>query len=244
MTTFSIEQFLQTVNVMIKASDTNEDLSSADVKNRIRDAVQQYGAELPDVVTEDESGDGGIFYAISALASWSEGFSSILQIEYPAQTIASDNQPTFLEDDDFDSDYWDGATRYIRFINVTPAATETFRVRYTAPYVFANTPETVDIPGEHFYALCKKAACLSCRAIAAKYSRLGDSPVGAGSGAHVPKANEFKLRADDYCAEYRREVGLPAIDSASPNKAAGSYSNMDTAPEWPSGRAYVYHRNR
>jgi len=245
MTSFAIDTFQQTVNVLIKASDNDEDLTSADVNNRIKDALQQYGVDFPDLVTEDVNGDGGIYYNLGSLTSWSEGFSSVARVEYPAAAVASDEAPTILEDEDFDTDYWDGATHYIRFINVTPASGEAFRIRYTAPYTFASTPETVDVPGEDFFAICRKAACLACKAIAAKYSRLGDSPLGADSGAHTSKAQEFQNRGDDYCAQYRADMGLPPADSTGgQQKAASAYTNMDTAPEWPAGRNYIFHRNR
>jgi len=242
MTSFALTTFETTVKVMIKASDSDDDLEDNEIDDRIKAALSQYSADIPGETTEDESGDGGKYYAITDLAAWVEGFSRVLQIEYPAATIASDETPQYLAQDAYNTDYWDGATRYIYFSSVTPASGESFRVRYTTRYVFSGSPESVDIPAEHFYAICTLAACKCCRAISAKFSRIGDSFVTADAGAHTTKANEFATRANDYCAEYRQLVSLPPTGAATTVKAASGFTRWESDPEYPQGRRYVFHR--
>jgi hypothetical protein len=245
VTSFPLSAFVATVQVLIKASDSTEDLSSTDLQTPIKDALASYGGNFPDTKAVDVTGDGGIYYDFASFTGWSDGFSQVLSVEYPAATIASDETPTFLDNTDYDTDYWSGTTRYLRFINASPAATEAFRIRFTLPYAFSGTVSAVDIPNEHYYPLCKLAACYACRAIAAKFSRIGDSPLGVDSAANTTKAQEFNARGDTYCASYRLDMGLPAADATTGRqKAASAFANLDTAPEWQPGRQYVFHRGR
>ena len=247
MTSFSLTTFDATVEVMIKASDSDDDLAQADRYDRIKHALQMYSADVPNNYTEDVTGDAGKYYKLStSLTNWSEDWSQVLQVEYPAATIASDEQPQVLESSDWRVYRGGDDAQYIYFINAAPAATEAFRITYTVPYAFSGDPLAADVPGAHFYAICAKAACLCCRAIAAKYSRISDGFLQVDSASHATKAQEFSNRANEYCSLYREELGLPDPDKGNvgTNAAASAMADVDTRPGWPSGRRYVFHRNR
>lgn len=300
MTDYLLSTFLTQVDELTFEGSSDKEMSDAARYRQIRAAIQQYSHDLPDIYVEDESGDGGKYYAITDLANWVEGFSRILQIEYPAASVTADETPTYLEPEDYDDNYQidvssTGQVRYIRFINVTPASAEDFRVTYTVPYFWTVSTTTTDVsqtghgflkddfvylnsagtwveatnenlathqvtavgsvdaftagilqtttPDEDFTALCWKAACLLCRAIATKYSRIGDSLVGADAGAHVTKAQEFSSRADKFCKMYREHLGLD-VDPGQRENPAGTFVDWDTAPGWRSGRRYLFHRSR
>ena len=103
-------------------------------------AIERYSNDAPDHYSEDVTGDAGKYYAMSNLTNWSEGFSRVTQIEYPAATVASDETPQYLEPEDWQDDYWaeiSGThTRHIWLPNHAPAATETMRITYTVPYAW------------------------------------------------------------------------------------------------------------
>jgi len=244
MTSYPLTDFRTRTKILIKASDPADDLEDDEIDDRIKGALSAYGHDVPNEVTEDEPGDGGRYYATSGLASWVEDFSRVIQIEYPAPDVSSNETPIYLSEDDYDADYWDGVTRYIYFKNVSPSTGESFRVRYTAPYTFSGDPETVAIPQEHFEAVCNLAACKCCRAISAKYSRIGDGFTNADSAAHSTKAQEFANRATDYCATYRDLVNLPPTGAATTTKASSAFARWETYPEWQSGRRYRFHNRR
>jgi hypothetical protein len=247
MTSYPLTTFDATVVILIKASDSDGDLNQNDRYDRIKEALQAYSRDIEHTYTEDEAGDGGKYYDLATVISkWVTDWSQIIKVEYPAATIASDEEPTVLENEDWEIYRGGDNVQYLRFKNATPAATEYFRLTYTAPYVFASDPLAVDIPSEHFYAICAKAACLCCRAISAKYSRLSDGFLGVDSGAHTSKAQEFRNRADDYCKQYSLALGLPVdATGAEGSVAAGAqFANIDTRPGYPTGRRYVFHRNR
>lgn len=96
-------------------------------------------------------------------------------------------------------------------------------------------------PSADFTAICYKAACLICRAVAAKYSRIGDSLVGVDSAASTTKAQEFSRRAREFCDAYAEMLGISAGDSAKRDKPAGVFIDLDTTPPWRQGRRYLYH---
>jgi len=129
----SLTVFQSQVDGLLSADD--KELSELRRTWNIKAALERYSRDNPDEVIKDITGDGGNYYAIAtSLTSWSEGFSQILKIEYPAPTVASDETPIYLDPEDWDDDYWDGSTRYLYLPNHAPAATETLRVRHTAPY--------------------------------------------------------------------------------------------------------------
>lgn len=113
---------------------------------QIKAALERYGRDKPDIVTTDVTGDGGRYYAIETnLTSWSEGQSFIKSIQYPAPTIASDEVPVFLEDEDYDDDYWQGGLRYLFLPNHAPGATETMRIEYTASYPWSKSATATEV---------------------------------------------------------------------------------------------------
>ena len=138
MTAIALSTFVtQVQNLLVDTANT--ELSDINLNQTTKQALMDYARVAPDEITEDETGDGGNYYPISGLAQWSDEFSRVLSIQYPAPTIASDETPVYLEPEDWDDKYYDGSTRYIYLPNHAPAATEAFRVTYTAPYAWTST---------------------------------------------------------------------------------------------------------
>jgi hypothetical protein len=229
--------FQNVVDALLSAD--NDEFSEVRRSEMIKAAVERYSHDRPDEITEDETGDGGNYYATSGLASWSEGFSRVLSIQYPAPTVASDEAPVYLEPEDWDDDYWDGSIRYIYLPNHAPANTEAMRVRYTAPYAW--TSGATDVPAAHFYAVCNLAAGLCAQAIAQKYSRTSDSTISLDSVDHLSRAQQWAARARELIKLYEEFFGLSGGDGEPKQQAAGEFVDMDTAPSWPSARRYLYH---
>lgn len=233
----ALTTFQTQVDLLINAD--NDEFAAASRQAEIKHAVEAYSGDKPLEVSTDVTGDAGNYYPLTGvsavLTSWSEGFSRVVSIEYPAATVASDETPVMLEPRDWDDDYWAGGVRYLRLPNHAPTATEKLRVRYTAPYVW--TASAVDTPVGDFYAICCLAASFCCAAIAARYSRTSESSLSADSVSHRSRGDMFASRAKEFDKAYRAHVGARARGSA-------QFINWDTAPGWPSGRQYLYHRGR
>lgn len=231
----SIETFLQRVDALLVANEN--EFSSDSRGDMLAAAIERYSLDRPNKVTEDETGDGGKYYPVSGLTSWVEDFSHVLSIQYPAYAISADNIPLYLEPDDWDDRYYDGSTQYIFFPYHAPAATESFRVSYTAPYV--EVAGAYNTPAQDFHAICYLTAGLCCRAIATKYSRTTDSTITADAVDHAGRADRFAARANEYISMYEKHMGIStAADGGIEPTAAGVFIDWNT----DSGRRYLVHK--
>jgi hypothetical protein len=232
--TIKLSTFQDTIDSIISADDN--EISVFDRNELLKAGIERYSHDIPYEITVDVSGDGGKFYGIVAsLTSWSEGFSQIISVEYPAATVASDEAATWLDPDDWNEDYWDGSTRYLYLPNHAPAAADAMRIRYTAPHVFASGATTV--PSAHFYAVCQLCAGLTAEAIAAKYSRTSDSTISVDSVDHLSRAQQWADRARELIKAYN--VALSIGDEGPSESAAGEFVDWDTKPS--SGHRWLYH---
>lgn len=236
------EMILGQVDALISSVD--EELSEERRLQIIEGAIERFGIDRPDQVTDDFSGDAGRYYPITTnLTSFTEGLSTVLSVEYPAATIASDETPVYLTADDWDDNYWQGGTRYLFFPNHSPAATETVRVRYTAAYV--KSDGAYNINSGDFHMVCLLAASMVCQAIATKYSRTVDSVISADSVDHITRGQEFSRRAKEYMNLYLEQIGLKSPGNGGKEAGefpSGEFVDWDTHP--PNNRRWLAHRNR
>jgi hypothetical protein len=240
--TTSIQTFQDQVEILLGPGDSRTELSNLDIQAMIRAAVERYSSDRPDIITEDEAGDGGKYYLVSALVSWIEGFSRIVSIQYPAEAVTENINPVHLESEDWQDDYWVGPLRYLFLPNHNPTAAETMRIMYTAPYAWSSGTAETETPGQDFHAICYLAAGLCCHAISTKFSRTTDSTIGADSVGHPTRAGQFAKRAKEYIDLYEEHMGLGGDDGKPPfQQAAGTYVDMDTAPTWMPGREFLFH---
>lgn len=134
--------------------------------------------------------------------------------------------------------YYDGSD-YVEATNTDLASHQVTAVadadNFTAAILQTTTPDA------NFDAICYKAACLICRAIASKYSRIGDTLVGVDSAAHTTKATEFSTRAREFCDMYNNLLGLAVGEGEARDAAAGEFVDLDTTPTWRRGRRYLFH---
>lgn len=135
--------------VHLLSNDATE-LSSAGQLEMIKSAMEVYSQDRADTRTEDVAGAGVRYYALETiLDQWKERVSLVTQVEYPAASIALDETPVYLNNEDFDDNYWAEAagvqTRYVRFKAHQPAATETMRITYTVPWLWSASATTVAV---------------------------------------------------------------------------------------------------
>jgi len=232
MSSFALSVFNSTTDNEIK--DTLSVLSTTDVDEQIKIALAQYSADAPDEDVVEFAGDSGKYYAITNLTNWSDGFSKLKAIEYPAATVADDEEPQLLESEDYTL-FEDATAKYLYFPNHSPVSTESVRVWYSVPYAFSGTPEVVDIPGEDFYAICLLAASYCCDVLATYYATHVDVADGRLNVKRGKVSEDYEKRAKKYWALYRLHMKLP-LDGRP--KAAGAIAEWDVRP---SGREYVFH---
>jgi len=177
-------------------------LGEADKILAINVALKTHSRHKPLIVVEDESGDAGFDYDIADLASWSDGFSVIRQVEYPVDD--DDETPDILQDDAW-MIYETPAGKVLRFLDNSPAATESFRATYTALHTCTDAACTVKTFDEE--AVQALAAGFFCEMLATFYAQSGDSTIGADSVDHKSKAAEYSGRARAYKKIYYDHIG-------------------------------------
>ena len=219
----------------------DDELVNQTLYDLVAEAVEMYSQDFPDELTVDVTGDGGRYYDIATLlTSWSESFSRIIEIQYPAPVLASDETPIYLEPDDWSDNYFEGSTRYLFLPNHTPSSTETMRIRYTTNYQL-DTSNTYDIPPNDHSALVNLSASLVCRAIATQYARTTDSTIAADSVDHSGRSERFNTRATEFMNAYNDHKDR-VLGDAHRDRPAGMFLSLDTSPDWPSGRQYLFRR--
>jgi len=205
---------------------------SASRDEQIKASLERYSKDRPKEVVLDVSGDGGNYYEINTtvFTSWVEGFSRIILVEYPAAAIASDEAPTYLEDEDWRDDYRDATKRYLYLPDDTPAATEKMRITYIAPYLFAGATPATDTPEQDFDAICSLAAGLCCEALAAKYGQSMDPTLGADVVNYAEKTDFYARRSKELIALYEEHMGIE--EGTAPASAVS---------DWDVEESYLFH---
>jgi len=189
----------------------------------ISQAMKEHSRYRPRIVVEDETGDGGFDYAISDLEHWKSGFSVIKTVEYPVDD--DDETPDILEDDQW-TIYKKPAGDYLRFLEDTPAATESFRVTYTSYHTCTDAACTVEDYDEE--AVQALAAGYFCSMLSAYYAQNQDSTIGADVVDHRSKSQEYAARAKACRAMYFAQIGVAEGKTV----AASVTRDQDATPSW------------
>jgi len=193
----------------------------------INKAVKRYAQDRPLEVSEDEPGDGGFDYALTILASWAEGFSTIKQIEYPVDDDDTYEDENILQEDSWKI-YQKPAGKVIRLLENKPTAAESMRITYTALHLCDDTQCTVPAIDEE--AVQMLAAAEFCQMLATYFAQNQDSTIAADSVDHKSKSADYAARARTYRKGYFDHLGLKE-DQVTP---ASVTRDQDTRPSWRS----------
>lgn len=155
--TTALSLFQTQVGYQVQA--TTGELPTVNLIEMVKGAVEEYSRDLPDFRVKDVTGTASRYYVLSTILDrWDEDFSRVVALEYPAAAIASNETPVYLEPEDWIDDFWAEVssvqTRHLYLPYHEPAATETFRVRYTLPYFwFAGSSTTAVAQASHGFSV-------------------------------------------------------------------------------------------
>ena len=221
---------------LIDTDATNPLLSdSTTLDNAIAAAVAKYGQDRPRVVVADVTGNGTPFYVLvgsgAVLSAWADQSSVIEHIEYPAAAVGADHVPTYLSrQDDWQEDYRDASKTYLRLLSVSPSASETLRITYTAPHTHTSVTDTV--PSADLEALYDLAAHYACLTLGTKMAGSSDSVISADSVNYRDSQLRYRQQAQDWLASYNRRMGIATGDGAS---AGGGKGGASAVADWDRG---------
>ena len=178
-------------------------LAEADRILALAMAVKTYSRHRPRVIVEDEAGTAAFDYALSMLASWTEGFSGIRTVEYPVDD--TDETPDMLRDDEWII-YEKPAGKVLRFLEDSPTALESMRITYTALHTCTDVASSVQAADEEAVQIL--AAAYYCEMLATYFAQNQDSTINADSVEHTSKARDYAARAKTYRRLYADYMGV------------------------------------
>jgi len=197
----------------------------------IAQAVKGYSKHRPRLLAEDEAGADAFDYPLSLLAEWSDGFSVIRSVEYP---VDDDSAAANILDADDWSIYQKPAGDYLRFLTITPATGESWRVLYTALHTCTDTACTVKAADEEMVQCL--AASFYCEILAAWFAQNQDSSIRADVVDHTSKSRDFAARAKAFRLLYLKHMGIDENDTT---PAAAAVRDMDL--KYPGGGERLTH---
>jgi len=186
-------------------------------------AMKEHSRHRPQVIVEDEDGDGGFDYAVTLLALWADGFSVIKTVEYPVDD--DDETPDVLQDDAWMM-YEKPAGEYLRFLEDEPDTNESIRVTYTALHTCTDAACTVKTFDEE--AVQALATAHFCNMLSAYYAQTQDSTINADSVDHGSKGREYAARAKTFRSVYFGHLGIKEGQSL----PASVTRDQDKKPSW------------
>lgn len=174
-------------------------LSSDELKAAIEEALGgRYSKDRPRRLVVDLTSNGTQYeWALSAVSGWQDGFSQVVQIEYPQ----GERTPIFLETDDW-TIYESPTGRFLRFRFALTSGKKA-RVQFTAPHAV----DASSLPDADFYAIGALAASLAAQRLSALYAQIGDSSIGADTVNYRTKSQEYAALARRLEKDYANLLG-------------------------------------
>lgn len=195
-----------------KLSDPDDLLSAA------TEALNRYSKFRPLQVVTDIPGSGG--YDCDLPIDWVEGFSEILQVEYPVGRV-----PANIIDRSYYSVYAGPDGKKLRILIATPDADELVRQTYTV----LHTEDSV--PAADLEAVANLAASICFRQLAAAFGQTSDPTIQADVVNYRSKTDEFRRLADSLEERYKDHLGIKASDTT-PAAMAVAPPPQNTRPGW------------
>lgn len=193
--------------------DAGKALSLDNRDDCIRQAIEQrYSKDRAREIVSDSAGDGTSDIDLPGIegSAFEEGFSRILEIEFPIGQVP----PVLLEDGDWQY-YRTPAGKKVRFLSTQPAVDQSIRFTWTVRHKADGTTVLSD-----FDAVCDYSASLAFAMIAAKFAQTGDATIGADSVNYRTKSQEYMGLSKAAAQRYFDHMGI-ASGSA---QAAGGVS--------------------
>lgn len=171
-----------------------------DLISAATEALNRYSKDRPLEVVVDIPGSAS--HDCDLPTDWVDGFSAILQVEYPVDRV-----PAVTVDRADYSIYTSPAGKKLRILIAAPAADEVVRQTYTLPHSEDSLP-SVDLE-----AVANLAASVCLRQLAASFGQTSDPLIQADSVNYRSKSDEFRRLADSFEALYKSHLGIKANDT-------------------------------
>ena len=174
-----------------------------EMEQGIRNALEQFGRDVPREVIADITGDGTT-YDLTLPASYLDGYSGITTIEYPA----GERFPILMDSTAW-SLYRTEAALHLRMLAVTPTSGSTVRITFTGMHTIKDldsaTVTTVPPYSTEAFTLLATAQCLYI--LSARFLHEQEDTLNLDSVDRGSRTDQARRLANDIMKQYRELIG-------------------------------------
>lgn len=199
-----------------RVRDAASRFTIAQKDDAIQAAVKRYSTLRAVVAVQDYPGDG-VTFDLALPTGWTQNFSTIKTIEYPA----GERTPSFIPDDHWQF-YQTPSAIKVRLLTITPSTGKIARITFSKLHTVDVSGST--IPAQDEEAVSDLAASIGLSALAAIYSGTTDPTLAADAIDYKSKASEYSRRAGELAKRWREHMGL---DKDSDAQAAMAFTDVD-----------------
>ena len=208
-----LEKYVSSVREIVKESNSIIYDSGENVyEDFVRRALRRYSLDKPFTKVNSFAGASSEYFIVdsSNLPGFIDNWSTILLLEAKAPTIASNDDPQFLDRDQWDF-YRNSTALYVRFKDTVPSSSDTISVTYTIPHTINNLDsETTDtVPEVDQEAIVLWACNEACRMLASKFTGTSDPTIRADVVNYKTKASEFRAMSKEFREAYTEWISNP-----------------------------------
>lgn len=212
-------------------------LPQADLQGHVRAAVRKFSQDRPRTLFADYPGNGSAF-DLTVPTGWTNGFSSVQQVEYP-----QGNRPRDVLDMAEVSLYpEDSAPTHIRLNQTTPTSGKTARVYYSVPWPIPTATASDDkVADTDFDPVASLAAHYAALELAGKAAGHKNPTIPQADAMDWENETErWRSVARDRLKDYQSHVG--SADGPGP---AGGVTDWDAASSWTDvGKRFLFRGRR
>jgi hypothetical protein len=211
----TIETYKDKIRETIK--DDDGILSPASRDGFLNEAIRRYSKIVPNKIVHDFQGDG-TSYDFALPSTYIFGFSSISQVEYPAD----ERIPLFIDDDEWMILQSSANAYSMRLINYTPTSSEKVRISFNGVHTVTTTASS--IINMDMDAVCNLASALCCYAISRHYAKTADATLTADTIDYQNKSETYASRAKELEKLFSSHINIETNSL----KAASVITDWDT----------------
>lgn len=195
-------------------------LTDTEIGTFLDQAVRRYAIDRPLVTVEDVTAGGTTTVALPT--AWEDGFSVMLQVEYPISTTGT----IYLVDQRSWSIYREPAGPVLRF-GSAPTSGEDIRCTFTTAPALDAVAANTTLPDADFLTVCDLAVSISADAIANGYGFTHDPVIATDVTNYRTKVDEWQSIAKRYERRYQEAMRIANSQGASGLPNAGGWVNWD-----------------
>ncbi|MEX0755698.1 MAG: hypothetical protein WD556_11375 [Actinomycetota bacterium] len=201
----SLTAWTTRVRKLLGNPSTNQ-IEDANLEECISAAVRRFSADRPRVGHADFVGDGIAYdLEIASITSWSFGYSTVEQIEYPL----GQREPLYLDSQEWILYPTTSRPTHIRLLTTVPTSGQTTRVFHTVPWPVPDATPANDLIGDiDFEPVARLAAAAGARTMTGRASSNKHPSIPAAEAMDWENEHErWRKLAEDYERDYEEHVG-------------------------------------